>query len=93
MYLELKSGYSDDGPAFIGWVRFSKTGLTVYYRDLVLRRIRGGGARGNHVDVNTGDEWWISGVKQNREDRHWAGRGEVSIDADAAAAYELLVSP
>lgn len=26
MYIELKSGYSDDGPAWIGKVEFSKTG-------------------------------------------------------------------
>jgi len=28
-YVELKSGYQDNGPASIGWVTFSKTGRTI----------------------------------------------------------------
>jgi hypothetical protein len=31
MYVELKSGFSDDGPAWIGKVKFSKSGQTVYF--------------------------------------------------------------
>ena len=30
MYIELKTGYSDDGPAWIGYVRTSKTKKTIY---------------------------------------------------------------
>ena len=33
MYIELKSGYSDDGPAWIGYVKTSKTGKTIYFND------------------------------------------------------------
>lgn len=29
-YIELKSGYNDDGPAWIGYVEFSKSGRTTY---------------------------------------------------------------
>jgi hypothetical protein len=32
MYVELKTGFNHDGPAWIGRVRFSKTGRTLYYR-------------------------------------------------------------
>jgi hypothetical protein len=92
MYVELKSGFNDDGPAWIGRVRFSKTGRTVYYQGKTLRRIPGGGIKGNHMDVNTGEEYWISGVKKNREDRHWAGRGPVEIDEDVREEYESLIS-
>lgn len=28
-YIELKSGYNDDGPAWIGYVEFSKFGKTI----------------------------------------------------------------
>lgn len=31
MYIELKTGYSDNGPAWIGMVEFSKSGKTVYF--------------------------------------------------------------
>jgi hypothetical protein len=87
MYVELKTGYNDDGPAWIGWVTFSKTGRTVHYRGKTLRRINGGGIRGNHVDVATREEYWVSGVKKNRQDRHWAGAGPVHVDDDARDEY------
>lgn len=91
MYVELKTGYSDNGPARIGRVRFSKTGQTVYYRDKSLRRIPGGGISANHRDTETGEQYWISGVKRNGEDRHWAGSGRVEVDEDAREEYERLV--
>ena len=34
MYIELKTGYSDDGPAWIGYVKTSKTRKTIYFNDL-----------------------------------------------------------
>ena len=91
MYIEVKSGYNHNGPAWIGRVRFSKTGTTIYYRDLTLRRIKGGGASANYYDVESGDEYWVSGVKKNGEDRHWAGSGPVEIDPDVRSEYEHLV--
>jgi hypothetical protein len=91
MYIELKTGFNDDGPAWIGRVTFSKTGRTIYYRGKVLRRVAGGGIKGNHVDVDTGEEYWISGVKKDGEDRHWAGRGTVHVDDDARDEYEQQV--
>ena len=89
MYVELKVP-GDNGPAWIGWVSFSKTGRTVYYRGRQLRRAQG--VSGNDVDVDTGEEFWISGVKKNRQDRHWAGSGPVEVDSDAEAEYERILS-
>jgi len=31
-------------------------------------------------------------VKKNREDRHWAGAGSVSVDDDAREEYERLIA-
>jgi hypothetical protein len=90
MYVELKSGHEDSGPAWIGRVRFSKTGRSVYYRGLTLARKRG--AAGNHVDVATGDEYWVSGVKADGTDRHWAGRGPVHVDQDVLDEYLEMVN-
>ncbi len=92
MYVELKTGHNDNGPAWIGRVSFSKTGQTIYYRGKSLRRITGGGVSANYRDVETGEQYWISGVKKNREDRHWAGAGPVLIDEDVRAEYDRLVS-
>ena len=46
MYVELKTGHNDNGPAWIGRVGFFNTGQTIYYREKSLRRIHGGGVQG-----------------------------------------------
>ena len=90
MYVELKSGFGGSGPAWIGWVEFSKTGRSIYYRGRRLQRLEGGGVSGNFFDVDTGDEYWVSGVKKNGQDRHWAGSGPVEIDPDALEEHRRL---
>jgi hypothetical protein len=87
VYVELKSGFSDDGPAWIGKARFSKTGRTVYFNGMAFQSCGGQGAGANFRDVESGDEYWISGVKKNRDDRHWAGAGVISIDKSVVAEY------
>jgi hypothetical protein len=90
MYVELKSG-NDRGPAWIGRVRTSKTGRTVYYRGRTLRRHQG--VAGNHIDVDSGEEFWVSGIKKDGTDRHWAGSGPVEIDPDVLDEYLEMVEP
>ena len=79
MYVEQKTSgrlyLHDRGPAEIGEVTFSKTGRTVYYRGLTLHRRKG--AMGNYRCEETGDIYWISGVKKRYTNRHWAGGGPV----------------
>lgn len=84
-YIELKSGYNDDGPAWIGKVKISRSGNTIYFNDHAFQKYNGG--RGNYVDIESGDEYWISGVKKNGEDRHWAGNGKVIIDSKILHDY------
>lgn len=91
MYIELKSGQGDRGPARIGCATFSKSGATIYYKGKSFQRIKGGGISGNYFDVETSEEYWISGVKKNGEDRHWAGSGAVEIDADVKQEYLALI--
>ncbi len=79
-YIELKSGYNGNGPAWIAMIEFSKTGQTVYINNKALKRLKAGGVNANHYDIETGDEYWVSGVKQNGADRHWAGHGKIMID-------------
>lgn len=86
-YIELKSGCADKGPAWIAHVRTSKTGSQVYFNGKALIRVEGS----RHMDVETREIYWVSGVKKNGEDRHWAGGGKVSIEAGAVAAYLALV--
>ena len=87
IYVELKSGYSDDGPAWIDIAGASKTGATIYSNGKAFKSLKGSGIGANFFDIETGEEYWISGVKKDNRDRHWAGAGEVLIDYAAVNAY------
>jgi len=93
-YIELKSGHSDNGPAWIGYVTPSKTGRTLYFNGRGLMKLKGqrrGESGGNYVDIETGESFWISGVKKNGHDRHWAGTGKVLIEEAAVADYLKVI--
>ena len=52
-----------------------------------LKGQRRGESGGNYVDMETGESFWVSGVKKNGKDRHWAGSGKVLIEAAAVSDY------
>ena len=87
-YIELKTGWNDNGPAWIGFVKESRSGRMVYFNDHAFQKRSG--EYSNYVDVETREEYWISGVKKNGEDRHWAGGGSITIDRKAVELYKSL---
>ncbi len=91
MYIEHKTGQSDRGEAWIGKVEFSKSGQTVYFNNQAFKKLKAGGISGNYYDLETGDEYWISGVKKNGQDRHWAGGGKINIDNQIIEEYLKIV--
>ena len=92
-YIELKSGFNDDGPAWIGRVRMSRSAQTVYFNGKAFKRMSSGGAQGNYYDLETRDSYWISGVKKNGQDRHWAGSGKITIEAAVEEYLQLTGAP
>lgn len=90
VYVELKSEQNDRGPAWIGKATRSRTAATVYFNGKAFRRIKGSGISGNYFETESGDEYWISGVKKNGEDRHWAGGGNIEIDRGVVDEYLAL---
>jgi hypothetical protein len=90
-YIELKSGFGDTGPAWIGMSEFSKSGRTVYFNGKALKNSNAQGIAGNYYDIENGDEYWISGIKKNGTDRHWAGGGKIMIDRNVVDLYLSLV--
>ena len=86
-YVELKTGYADDGPAWIGNAEFSKTGMTVYFNGRAFK----GNGHGLCSDLETHEVYWISGIKKNGLDRHWAGRGKIKIDRNIVREYLAIV--
>ncbi len=89
-YIELKTGYNDNGPAWIGNVKESKSGKTIYFNDHAFQKYHG--VNSNYIDIETGDEYWISRIKKNGEDRHWAGSGKITIDRKVIDEYLEIVN-
>jgi hypothetical protein len=86
MYIENKvSGLT--GPARIGRVTFSKTGRTLYYGGKSFQSLSGSGFKANYHDLETGDEYWISGCKKDGCDRLYGERVPIEIDEDVREEY------
>ena len=84
MYIECKvDGLS--GPARIGRVTFSQTGKTIYYRGKKFQSLGGQGFKSNYFDVDTGEEYWISGCKKRGRDHLYDG--PVEIDEEVRVEY------
>lgn len=90
MYIQLKSGHDTDrGPAWISWVTFNRTWKTATWRGRTLRRSTGL-FDANFFDVDTWDQFWISGPRRDRREARYSSiRPE--IDEAARAAYAAFV--
>jgi hypothetical protein len=86
MYIECKAG-GVSGPARIGRVSFSKTGRTLYYAGRSFQSLKGAGFKANFYDVETGEEYWISGPRRDGEDRLYGEAAPVEIDDDVREEY------
>lgn len=85
MYVELK-GTNLSGPGCITRVTFSKSRSSVYFRGRRLQTLCGTGVyKSNYPDVETGEEYWVSGPKRSGEDRLYGG--VVEIDDDVREEY------
>src|SRR5690349_15907086 len=81
MYIECKAG-ALAGAARIGRVKFSKTGRTLHYRGRRFPSLKGAGFKSNYYDVDSGEDYWISGPKREGSDRLCGSRTPVEIDDD-----------
>ena len=86
MYIECKAG-GLTGPARIGRVTFSRTGCTLYYRGQRFQSLKGAGFKSNYFDVDTGEDYWISGPKRDGSDRLYGERVPIEIDDDVREEY------
>ena len=83
----MKSGFSDNGTAWIGLVSFSKSGKTIYFDGKAFQSLNGMGINGNYFDLESGDEYWISGVKKDMSDRHKFGGGKIYVEKRILSKY------
>jgi hypothetical protein len=86
MYVESKAD-GLQGPARIGRVYFSKSGKTLYYRGLRFQSLKGNGFKANYFETSSGDHYWISGPRKDRDDRLYGGCRGVQIDEDVQIEY------
>ena len=79
MYIECKAD-GLTGAARIGRVSLSKTGSTLYYAGRSFQSLKGLGFKSNCRDIETGEEYWISGPRRDGNDRLYGERLPVEID-------------
>jgi hypothetical protein len=90
-YLELKSGFSGNGPAWIGLVSFSKSGKTIYFDGKAFQRIGSARIQGNFINIENRDEYWIFGVKRDLSDRHKFGGGKILVEKRILNEYLKII--
>ncbi|GAA5192772.1 hypothetical protein GCM10023322_53060 [Rugosimonospora acidiphila] len=90
MFVQLKTGYDlDKGPAWISWVRFNRTWKTAHWHGKTLHRWTGM-SDANFYDVQTHEEYWLSGPHRDRADTRY-GNPRPEVDGDARDAYEAFL--
>ncbi len=85
MYVEKCTGTNHDGPAWIGYVEFSRSGKTAYFNGRAFSS-----GKGIAHCLETGEPHWISGVKKRGSNRHVFGHGKVLISRDAMPEFLTL---
>ncbi len=79
------------GPGRTGRVTFSKTGATPYYGGQKFRSLKGYGFKSDDRDIETGDEYWISGPGKDGQDAHYATRISPEVDDDIYEEYWSVI--
>jgi hypothetical protein len=85
MWIEHKLSDGLVGPARIGWVKISDKGKRLDYGERAFRTLRGGGFKSNYYDIETHEEYWISGCRKDGRDALYST--DVEIDEDALEHY------
>lgn len=90
MFVQLKTGHdTDKGPAWISVVRFNRTWKSATWHGKTLRRWTGM-FDANFYDVETNEEYWISGPHRDRRDTRYSSI-RPTVDDDAREAYEAFL--
>jgi hypothetical protein len=90
MYIEYK-GDGLVGPARIGRVSYSKTGSTLYYGGKAFQSLKGSGFKANYFEVETGEQYWISGPRKDGADALYATNVRTEIDEDVREEYWVTI--
>jgi hypothetical protein len=86
-YGEESKGDGLHGSARIGRVTFSRTGATLHYGGKSFQSLKGSGFKANYFEVETGEQYWISGPRRDGTDRLYKSNWPVEIDEDVREEY------
>ena len=90
MFVQLKTGHGTDmGPAWISRVRFNRSWKTAYWHGKTLRRSVGL-IDGNFCDVESREEYWLSGPHRDRADTRYSSV-RPTIDDDVRDVYQAFL--
>ena len=87
MWIERKDGLA--GPVRIGRVTFSKSGQSVHYGGITFGRLHGQGFKANYFDMDTREQYWISGCRNDGRDALY--NTDVEIDDDVREEYWVQI--
>ena len=91
MFVQLKTGHNTDrGPCWISRVKFSKTWQTAYWHGRTLRRWTGL-FDANFFDIDTNEEFWLSGPHRDRRDTRYSSMVP-KVDEDVREDYERFLA-
>ena len=90
MYIENKSRELI-AEARIGKVKFSKTKKSIHYKEQTFQSLKGVGFKSNYYDIDTEEEYWISGCKKDGTDRLYGERLPIHIDEDIQEEYWKVI--
>lgn len=68
-----------------------QSGKILYYRGRAFRSLEGRGFKSNDNDVETGEEFWISGCKKDGTDRLYGERVPVEVAEDVRVEYWTVI--
>ena|SRR5438093_6741998 len=88
MWIEYK-GRGIVGPARIGWVEVKDRGKKLVYRDQSFRSLKGRGFKSNYYDIDSREEYWITGCR--KDGRNALYSTEVEVDEDALEEYWIII--
>lgn len=85
------NGNGLEGPARIGRVYFSKSGKSIYYKGKCFQTCAGRGYKYTFFNIDSADNYWISGPRKDQNDRLYGGNRCVIIDDDIREEHLNLI--
>jgi hypothetical protein len=91
MFVQLKTGHDTDaGPAWISVVALNRTWKTARWHGKTLRRSPGL-FDANFYDVETHEQYWLSGPHRDQRDTRYTSI-RPTLDDDARESYEAFLN-